>query len=1156
MISKFEPNKALSLLCIGVLILSILGMLATIPISSGGVAGTITVSSTTITDDSGQVLMITITDADIVGGEENPPRVTVDKTMFIHGDPTVTLTQVPMYQISGGSWVGYIAIDDALIPAGVPAASAPQDPTAPSGGYAITYAQIAAGMEPDMAVFTANDIIAVLDVAAGQTITITYHDASPAAARTVSIDVVAGTKATVTLDRDSYPPTAVGAATVKVVVSDVDLNLDPTAADTLAAGLMSVTGLTTPPTIAADLVETGPNTGEFKGTFSLGAPAEAVRGEVMTVHYTDTVDYTAAATEDRKAYASIVATTGSLTLDASEYTISDTATVTLTDPDRNLYSGEKDEVDVTVTSTRDTTGFTMTLKETGTNTGIFTKTFGFQFGSTDAAARKIWVEAGGDKVTAKYTDPMTSTGSTGVTIEARATFKTFTGSISLDKDRYSPGQTGIITVVDPDLNLNPAAIDRISRTGDIQSDTDWGTVGVLSSVDGVYYQVLLLETDVNTGEFTGTFKISATTSSAGDTPTIHVSEASPTFKARYLDDRDDVGEDKKLEVSATVKANTGSISMDQSSYSPGADAGIRSATGEMVKITIVDPDLNVNPLGFDALPTGTAFIRGDRGANIGGAIAETDISDQFAETGPNTGEFLCKYWLPADVQINDVIIVTYHDSLDENMKERDITASAIILASTGVISVDKAEVPIKGKIKVTVSDPDWNLNPDVAETIPGGNPVKTWGGVDYWTTTTGELGGTQIKLAETGKDTGIFEATITVGVDYLDTTQVKRGDTLYFRYNDDLDAGGASVRTTVTATVTATTGSISLDKTEYPDKATVIATIVDPDMNIDPNVVDTIPADRVWITTTSHTEPVEKEATETGTDTGEFEVKFVLDTDIPAKLGDGITVTYKDMATADGRVDVIFTATATVKQYTGKVYFDKDTYLMNETATITVEDPDLNTRSKVIESYKVSVWSTTDPAGISITVIETGAATGVFVGTLSFTEGSSVGSKLQVTKGDTITVKYRDTTADPADIPGWTPGVDTILTIKDTAKIGVPYIEKPIAAGTPVLKDPTTGETITEGKAGEQVMLSTEMSNTATEDQPMLYIVQVKDETGRVVYLSFISGTVPAGETYEFGIGWTPTVAGTYTVEVFAWVSWAEPTPLSDVATATITIVE
>lgn len=373
-----------------------------------------------------------------------------------------------------------------------------------------------------------------------------------------------------------------------------------------------------------------------------------------------------------------------------------------------------------------------------------------------------------------------------------------------------------------------------------------------------------------------------------------------------------------------------------------------------------------------------------------------------------------------------------------------------------------------------------------------------------------------------------------------------------------MTSGGATARVTVTATVRATTGTVTLDKTVYPVNGKVTVTIVDPDMNTDSASAQQIPATNLWITTTTWTSPIGFTATETGPDTGTFTGSITLNSPQPgapatwAKVGDGITVTYTDMATADGRTNVAITATATIQQYTGKVSFDKAAYLMTDAATISLEDPDRNTQPAVTEAVQVTVYSTSDPAGVTVSLIETGANTGIFKGTLTFTTGSSQGSTLRASDGDTVTVKYLDPNPSLTDMPTWQAG--QTYTVTASARIGAPAPALPITAGKPSLLD-AAGKPIEKGKVGTQLLLSTEMKNEARTDQSMLYIVQVKDAAGTVVYLSFVQGTVPGGKAYTFGIAWTPAKAGTYTVEVYAWESWTVPTPLSAVSTATVTVV-
>jgi hypothetical protein len=110
----------------------------------------------------------------------------------------------------------------------------------------------------------------------------------------------------------------------------------------------------------------------------------------------------------------------------------------------------------------------------------------------------------------------------------------------------------------------------------------------------------------------------------------------------------------------------------------------------------------------------------------------------------------------------------------------------------------------------------------------------------------------------------------------------------------------------------------------------------------------------------------------------------------------------------------------------------------------------------------------------------------------------------------------------------------------------------PLSSSAPAIKD-ETGSVVTPS-AGEMVLISTTITNTRTTDEPTLYIAQVKDSSGTVVSLVYLMGVIPAGASFEFGIPWTPSASGTYTVEIFAWTSWTDPTPLSEAVTTTVVV--
>ncbi|HVP11949.1 MAG TPA: S8 family serine peptidase, partial [Phycisphaerae bacterium] len=91
----------------------------------------------------------------------------------------------------------------------------------------------------------------------------------------------------------------------------------------------------------------------------------------------------------------------------------------------------------------------------------------------------------------------------------------------------------------------------------------------------------------------------------------------------------------------------------------------------------------------------------------------------------------------------------------------------------------------------------------------------------------------------------------------------------------------------------------------------------------------------------------------------------------------------------------------------GTVSLDAAQYGCNGTVGVKVVDCDLNTNDAVAETVTVTLTSTTEPAGESVVLTETGPATADFRGTISVSTVNSPGV-LQVTNGDTVTGHYID----------------------------------------------------------------------------------------------------------------------------------------------------
>jgi hypothetical protein len=1156
----------------------------------------ITASAPTITRGNGQIVMITISDEVVAAPDSSPPTVECDQPMVLNGNQAVILSQIPLYQLEDGSWTGLIAIDQP--PAGAPANPPTQEATPPPEGWATTDAEIAAGKEPDMSTYTANYITALISVPADVTsITLTYYRPGAAETFTLTITVTSGNIGHITLDRSTYPPTAAGSAKVYITVTDPDWNLDPTAPDTIpnpGDATVWISGITTPPTVGP-LTEDSENSGTFTASTSLGPPAEAKYGEVLKATYLDAVDYPNNEADERYAYATILPHTASLSFDKDTYEISEETAITLRDLDLNLDSKGVETWSIHVWSTADEIGFDLSLEETGEDTGEFQSTLKFSPTNTIPDQAIIKVKFGG-YVYASFDDPLGSANQP-ITVQDKARIVSHTGTIEI---QLGPGPYGTITVTDPDLSLDPEAPDTVPGgtveekpkipgyiyVSSSEEPNKWFTVTVIEETPEEEQEGEEEET-ISAAVFTGRFFVSDTASSPGDIPTVLIKPGC-MIKAVYHDEADETGSSKLVESSLVFRTYTGQISLDRNRYSPGckidpAENPIRDQRGSTVIITLTDPDLDVNPDAPDAIPDNMVEVQIERGRQIvyqenvghlfeeaaqmapsgeegtsGEETGEETGGEMQPEEGITAGQFTAIYQVPEEAEAGDMIRVIYHDSFDDAGIQQDQEAAALILPHTGEIKAEPEEVRLYDKVKITLIDPDMNQDPTVAETIPGCRNVSRWGGVDYWTSSINPEDGWQLWLTETGPDTGEFTCEITVGRDWLTyhAGQVKPGDILYFRYNDDACITGEPVRITATVKVKAETGNVELSKSEYPLNGEVLIIVKDPDANLDPEAVDKIHASTGRLTIKTSTsvsqglQPLAITAVETGLDAGEFHAKVVLNRDIPAGYGDGITVVYRDIYPSnEGEKEELLFATATVKQYTGEIWFNKYEYLPGETVTVYLKDPDLNMDPSLIEKTQLTVKSTINPAGTMPVLVETEPDSGLFKGTFRtvkrYDENNPLSLQLLVGDYDWITAVYEDETADPTDIEGWGWGKPATLIIQAKARI-VPILGFPMEVRKLQFYHAQTKVYGEKLKAGEPYIAEIELANISPVNQDITCLIQVRQgENIRPIHLAWANGVIGAGQTGVLGISWTPSKTGTYTIEVYCIRSVWQPEPLS-----------
>ena len=102
----------------------------------------------------------------------------------------------------------------------------------------------------------------------------------------------------------------------------------------------------------------------------------------------------------------------------------------------------------------------------------------------------------------------------------------------------------------------------------------------------------------------------------------------------------------------------------------------------------------------------------------------------------------------------------------------------------------------------------------------------------------------------------------------------------------------------------------------------------------------------------------------------------------------------------------------------------------------------------------------------------------------------------------------------------------------------------------------STGEQQEEIFVGQQVLVQADVRNNLMEKQPFAYIVLITDVDKITVSISWITGTLPDGETLAAAQSWVPDTAGKFTVKAFVWKSVNEAEALGKVLETTITVSE
>lgn len=352
--------------------------------------------------------------------------------------------------------------------------------------------------------------------------------------------------------------------------------------------------------------------------------------------------------------------------------------------------------------------------------------------------------------------------------------------IQTDKSVYLIGGDMIVTVIAPDL-------DRDDEKPEVIGNHKDHTL-TISSRFGILKNHKLLETGDSTGIFQGIIGLIPPYSikngkkirnkARGNGPVNGYLPVSPLGEEIIIEFKSKSGNASLLAFSSNFGAT---VELDQKVYCP----------TDKIYITIIAPDYN-----FDSNKLDSIGNRPDSKITI--LTSKGKISNyKLIETGNDTGIFVGEIILTGSKEIfsglkskknfgitkgngptNGRIACSSSDKITIRFTAGeyfDVEGSAKIEFNTGEIQFDREIYSKRSTAKITVIDPDMNLDPTKKDSFN----IQIWSDSD--------LKGLKLKMMETNEATGIFEGEVFLTdetVSRFNKLKVADGDKIFARYAD------------------------------------------------------------------------------------------------------------------------------------------------------------------------------------------------------------------------------------------------------------------------------------------------------------------------------------------------------------------------------------
>ncbi len=408
----------------------------------------------------------------------------------------------------------------------------------------------------------------------------------------------------------------------------------------------------------------------------------------------------------------------------------------------------------------------ITLTETANASGVFEETLDFDEGGLSA---EDWHNL---EIIFTYTDLNGEEESQGIT------FRGNDGFVTVDKNVVKSGDVVTVTVQDEDLNIDDGEIEEFdSETAGagtflviVETEDDEIPAPDLPTIE------TFTETGPDTGIFTATWTIGTDIQVVSDDSEDQASNILVT----YNDEVDSTGgSGEELEVNVPVSSATGAIQVEPDLVGPGTEITVR----------IIDSDLNLDALSTDEYDEDDELVEFRTDRNEAG-----EANPDLDETGPNTGVFEFTIQLVPEeegddgdfgdavggndpeitVLPGDLLSIRYEDEHDASGRSTTVSRVIEIRSFDPEFIADKDTYMSKDRVRITINDPDANLDADIADTL-----------TDIRVFSDSDAVGEEFSAIETGRDTGVFTLTFSV----TDETQsgavtVTQGDNVTVEYND------------------------------------------------------------------------------------------------------------------------------------------------------------------------------------------------------------------------------------------------------------------------------------------------------------------------------------------------------------------------------------